>query len=145
MSPEKEAVLIKKFPHLFRDHTAPLTQSLMAFGFECNDGWYDLLYEAASKIEPILVKMINDATRAKDFEALNYIPAASQIKEKFGTLRFYMTYSTDEIEKIIRKAERKSATTCEQCGAKGKLRGKSWVFTVCSKCWKKYKVERGIV
>lgn len=64
-------------------------------------------------------------------------PRASQIKEKFGTLRFYMTHETTEMAAITDKAERQSSKTCEECGKPGKLRGHGWYYTRCASCWKK--------
>ena len=64
-------------------------------------------------------------------------PRASQIKEKYGALRFYMTGETDEMFAIINKAEEQSSVTCENCGKKGKLRGRGWLYTRCAPCWKK--------
>jgi ribosomal protein S14 len=64
-------------------------------------------------------------------------PRASQVKEKFGTLRFYMTFETDEMSTIINKAESQSSKTCEACGRPGKIRGKYWLSTRCLRCWRK--------
>jgi hypothetical protein len=61
-------------------------------------------------------------------------PKASQVKEKYGTLRFYMTHETDEIGKAIREAEFESAVTCEHCGAPGKTHGNGWIRTLCDAC-----------
>lgn len=58
-------------------------------------------------------------------------PAASQIKEKFGTLRFYLTSGTEEMWKIVHEAENKSCKICEECGAPGKRRGGGWILTLC--------------
>lgn len=143
MSPEKDAALVRDFPHLFRDRNASMTQTGMCWGFQCLDGWEPLIREACSKIEPIIVKMINNAIKTDNLEELDCIPAASCLKEKFGTLSWYLTSGTDEIYKILDEAEKKSAKTCEQCGSKGKLRGTGWVYTLCAKCWKKHKAERG--
>ncbi len=66
----------------------------------------------------------------------------SQVKEKFGTLRFYIYGGDDEVYKLINKAERKSETICETCGKKGKTRGKGWLVTLCLPCWIKHKKER---
>lgn len=59
---------------------------------------------------------------------------ASQVKEKFGSLRFYMNYSTPEMDKLIDEAEKESALTCEECGKSGKPRskGKGWLYTACN-------------
>jgi hypothetical protein len=64
-------------------------------------------------------------------------PRASQVKEKYGTLRFYMTSGTDEMYAITDKAERQSSVTCEFCGKPGKLRGRGWLYTRCAPCWKR--------
>ena len=63
-------------------------------------------------------------------------PCASQVKEKFGLLRFYMTSATDEMYDLIREYENKSAHICEGCGAPGKLRGDTWYVTQCDGCAK---------
>lgn len=63
-------------------------------------------------------------------------PRASQVKEKFGTLSFYMSSATDEMYKLISEAERKSGETCEDCGAPGKRRGGGWIVTMCDSCAK---------
>lgn len=61
-------------------------------------------------------------------------PAASQVKEKYGTGRFYMTHSTDEMEKLIREWEVKTSETCEECGDKAELRNDHhWYSTLCEK------------
>lgn len=64
-------------------------------------------------------------------------PRASQVKEKYGTLRFYLTSGTEEMYAITDKAESRSETTCEICGKAGKRRGDFWLSTRCSPCWKK--------
>jgi len=55
----------------------------------------------------------------------------AQIKEKFGTLRFYIGAGTDETHKLIDEAEAKTAHTCEVCGAPGEARHDGWVKTLC--------------
>jgi hypothetical protein len=49
-----------------------------------------------------------------------------QIKEKFGTLRFYWdgtlsSEATAQVEEAIALAEARSACTCELCDAEGQL------------------------
>ena len=57
-----------------------------------------------------------------------------QVKEKFGTLRFYCS-TNDRISQYVRFAETLSALTCEECGKPGRLgqRG-GWYRTTCKKC-----------
>ncbi len=54
-----------------------------------------------------------------------------QVKEKFGTLRFYYHGGDDTIDGMVRMAESMSAFTCEKCGAPGKMRGRGWIYTAC--------------
>ena len=54
-----------------------------------------------------------------------------QVKEKFGTLRFYYTGGDDYIRGLVSMAEAMSSVTCEQCGAPGKLVGSGWLYTAC--------------
>ena len=56
---------------------------------------------------------------------------ASQVKEKWGTLRFYMQGGTEEMHEFIRESEQKSAVTCELCGKLGTIRNQGWVRTLC--------------
>jgi hypothetical protein len=69
-----------------------------------------------------------------------------QIKEKFGTLRYYIASShvdRNKIDEIIRQAEQLSAVTCERCGEPGKLdREERWVMTLCSECTSNRKARR---
>jgi hypothetical protein len=89
----------------------------MAWGFECSDGWFDLIWDLSVKLEPLVA--------GTDMRAM-------QVKEKFGTLRFYMTTSTDQIEKLISEAEEKSATTCEVCGSQDATASEGyWLTTRC--------------
>jgi hypothetical protein len=63
-------------------------------------------------------------------------PKASQVKEKFGGLRLYMTHGNEEIWKIIDRAEIESYKTCEECGKNGELRNDlPWHRTLCYDCY----------
>jgi hypothetical protein len=54
-----------------------------------------------------------------------------QVKQKFGTLRFYTGGATDKMYEIIREYERVSAVTCEVCGEPGEIRSGGWIETLC--------------
>jgi hypothetical protein len=56
---------------------------------------------------------------------------AIQVKEKFGTLRFYYSGGDDIVRGIERMAEGMSAVMCEKCGAPGKSRSGGWIQTLC--------------
>ena len=62
-----------------------------------------------------------------------------QIKEKFGTLRYYYDTNKTGIEHdimnaIVSTAEARSAHTCQNCGKHGTLRGGYWMATLCDNC-----------
>jgi hypothetical protein len=61
-------------------------------------------------------------------------PRASQVKEKYGGLRFYMTSATDEMYDLISEAEHKSEEICEVCGNEGRPSGEGWITTLCNSC-----------
>lgn len=74
-------------------------------------GWFPLLYRALSEIDALVVPGV-------EFKI-------AQIKEKFGTLRFYVDVDgppeiVDKINAIAERAENETETTCEECGKLGK-------------------------
>lgn len=54
-----------------------------------------------------------------------------QVKEKFGSLRFYTGATSEEMDLRIRVAERQSALTCEECGEAGSIRYTGWYLCLC--------------
>jgi hypothetical protein len=59
----------------------------------------------------------------------------TQVKEKFGGLRFYVAAATDEVFDVIEAAEAESLTICEDCGVPGRPRTERiWIRTLCDKC-----------
>lgn len=120
-------------PSLFyregKEGTAPIP-----FFFECGDGWSDLLLEAAIELNNYIKTLPDDAQ--EDIVVM-------QVKEKYGTLRFYVSYCTEEIDSIIKKAEKRSCTTCETCGKEGTLRGSVWLYTACDEHTRPEDLEKG--
>ena len=103
--------------------------------FECGSGWYGIIHELSLAIEKILEE---DAVNypIPEGQENEYIEMfAVQVKEKYGTLRFYMSCETDEISDIIRETEALSSQTCENCGTSGKMRGDTWFLVRCDKCY----------
>jgi hypothetical protein len=54
-----------------------------------------------------------------------------QVKEKFGTLRFYYTGGDEYISGLVSMAESMSGVTCETCCNPGKSLGRGWITTLC--------------
>lgn len=119
--------LLTAFPTLYGDHDKPMTETCMCWGFECGDGWFDLIFNLSKAIEQEAES--SGITRSSDLW-----PRAVQIKEKFGTLRFYVANGSKAIYDLIEKAEARSAQTCEDCGLPGITREGGWVHTTCNVC-----------
>jgi len=115
MNFKRQKKLADKYPGLFAGFGGDPMLTLMAFGCEIGDGWYDIfadLCEKLSKIEGVVL---------------------AQVKEKFGQLRVYTYNGTDETERLCEAALEQSTHVCERCGAAGKLRGSGWYYTACDK------------
>jgi hypothetical protein len=101
-----------------------------AFGCECSNGWYDVLHGLCTEI-----------TSAYSERGIDVDVIPEQIKEKFGTLRFYFSCGMEMYETvndIVSKWETISGKTCELCGDSGSLRtDRSWWSTLCDECNKK--------
>jgi hypothetical protein len=54
-----------------------------------------------------------------------------QVKEKFGTLRFYYSGGDEYISGMVTMAEAMSGITCETCGKPGTQTSGGWVKTAC--------------
>lgn len=130
--------LVQTFPFLYIDRHKSIKESNMGWGFECGDGWYDILYQLSTKLEPLIAKMSHHSKIDCP------LPRAIQVKEKFGTLRFYLNHATDKMYNIVLNAEKKSAFVCEQCGNSGKIRDGSWLRTLCDKCCIIFDINYGV-
>ena len=121
MKKELEAKLFEKYNTLFERRSLDMTKTTMCWGVDVGDGWYSLLDEVCAKLV-----------------ALHPNIRADQVKEKYGTLRFYIGSEGEVPHDIMDKAydleieyENRSATICEDCGQPGLLRGSGWVRTLC--------------
>lgn len=98
-----------------------LQNNLMAFGYDCGEGWHPLIEELFDKIQDI----VNNNPEYSELEIV-------QVKEKWATLTIYLNYYYPEIEKLIEEYQEKSAHICEVCGHKGKICiHNHWYKTVC--------------
>lgn len=120
MNEALEMKLVEDFPQIFQDHGGNPMKTCMAMGIAVGDGWYDLIRRLCEDIMAM--------NPPEQFKAL-------QVKEKFGTLRFYAAGGTPEISKRIIAAEWESSKTCESCGSKENVTSEgAWVTTLCGKC-----------
>jgi hypothetical protein len=65
-----------------------------------------------------------------------------QVKEKFGTLRFYYSGGDDYISGMVSLAESLTGVTCEECGNVGERRGGGWIHTYCTPCEEAREIKR---
>ena len=180
--------MFKKYPEIFQDRKKPMSMTAMCWGLECGFGW-----------EKLLDRLCANLTAIRKASGIKLV--ASQVKEKYGTLRFYLTNEdwcpgrppaactgrfsrvrtviklfrhslawkiydwknrilwkyydihkklfpkraearrirndiwNDIIDACIHDAERRSAYTCEECGADGKLNQGGWCMVRCVKHW----------
>ena len=129
MKKELEDKLFEKYPKIFRQKDLPMNETCMCWGFECGDGWYNIL--------DILCKQIQwhiDKNLKEDEIEGNVQVEATPVKEKFGGLRFYYHGGNDFINGLVWMAEGMSERTCERCGAPGKQNNGSWITTLCESC-----------
>ncbi len=132
---KKYEELVELCSNLYRDRHGDIKKSCMPWGFCVGPGWFDLIKELSIKLEELIVKYKKDISK-EDY------PRAIQVKEKFGTLRFYMTTETEEMSKLIEEAEEKSENICEKCGKPGHLiNDRGWYKVRCKQCNIKKKDE----
>ena len=186
MKKELDEALVAKYPKIFKDRYAPMTHTAMCWGFECGDGWYNIIDALCSNIQHHVDQKRKERVRALRFnraldraltgdtrplqmhftfghkenpdewaieyankaivkaefkEVPSYMPyiTASQVKEKFGGLRFYTNGYNDVVQGMISMAESMSYRTCEVCGSPGRSNSYGWISTLCDT----HRLERG--
>ena len=166
--PQKEwqVKLQEEFPFMKRDMTATDVPDnrwnlYQMFGFECGEGWSQLLHDLCQEI----------TDRYAEADILVDI-VVEQVKEKFARLRFYYSFTDapmkihafdsltgggirfrpkadgeDEkrnqlrrdIAAIVDKYEEKSGEVCEKCGQQGTVRKDLlWIVTLCDTCYQEH-------
>lgn len=109
MTPENTAKLYSAFPRLYRGKEKNPQESLMCWGFDCGDGWFELIWKLSTDIE--------NAAKCDGLDPDgDEWPEAVQVKQKFGALRFYVRNASDAIRNMIAKAVEESERICEATG-----------------------------
>lgn len=107
MHPELERTLCERHPKIFPLHVSDA--NAVPFHFACDDGWFDLL--------DVLAGALQAETDNRGAPQL----VAKQVKQKFGSLRFYTdTAGSSTQEALIDLAMRLSLRMCEVCGARAR-------------------------
>lgn len=144
MKKELDEALCAAYPKIFKDRHGDIKETLMCWGFECGDGWYQILDSLCGNIQSHIDwshknhewdlkwnKEHPDEQRA----VRDIVPqvVAVQVKEKFGGLRFYYEGGDEQVFGMVRMAESWAANSCETCGAPGTIRRGGWMRTLCDK------------
>ena len=136
MNNDLDNKLCEKYPLIFADRHKPKTESVMFWGFECGDGWYNII-DAMCAIIQGHINFQNNKRRIyleKNYEDIpDHVPqvVAVQVKEKFGSLRFYYDGGDDYINGVVNMAVIMSEKTCMECGSPGTMRTDGWWHVAC--------------
>jgi hypothetical protein len=130
MRDDLDEMLCKKYPKIFADRNKPMTETCMCWGFEHGNGWYNIIDQLCGNIQSHI-----DWKEKQGHNVPQVV--AEQVKEKFGTLRFYYRGGDDIIDGMVRMAESISSVTCEVCGNAGKSNMSGWIKTLCEEHRKK--------
>lgn len=110
-----ETRLKERFPAMFANH----------YGGVCTgEGWWGMIETLCTDIQNYI-----DWKKKTGAEIDQVV--VSQIKEKFGGLRFYVDGGDQYTDGMISFAESMSMQMCEVCGKPGKRRSGGWVRTLC--------------
>ena len=154
----KQQILFDAYPKIFAQKDLDKSKTLMCYGICCGDGWFNIIDVLCQQLqayvnEPlenleIFERFYEQATQDKDIEEMkNWLSEiektkatlrpqieAVQVKEKFGTLRFYINGYTDATRSMISFAEKMSSRTCDSCGAPADLSTTGRWKVQCEKC-----------
>lgn len=104
------------------------------------EGWQPIIMALSSCIQSHIdsYNKHNEYLRTRGANGINIddlydIPQVkvTQIKEKFGGLRFYYDGGDDYTDGLVQMAEAWASKTCEECGKPGKSRSGGWIKTLC--------------
>lgn len=121
MKKELQEKLYNKYPLIFGQKDLPMTQTAMCWGIDTDDGWYTLIDSLCSCIQHHIDQRKGEVPQVE----------ATQVKEKFGGLRFYYIGGDAYVDGLITLAQALSYRTCQICGNPGRVTAGSWVYTYC--------------
>jgi hypothetical protein len=125
MKQELDKLLCERYPKMMVNRNKPMQETCMCWGFECGDGWFNILDQLMGNIQHHI------DWKNKNGEVVHQV-TLNQVKEKFGSLRFYYTGGDDYIDGMVTMAESMSGVTCEECGLPGTQTQGGWIKTACA-------------
>jgi hypothetical protein len=128
MKQELDEYLCKTYPKMMVNRNKDMKETCMCWGFECGDGWFPILNQLMGNIQHHI------DWKNKDGEVVPQV-TLDQVKEKFGTLRFYYSGGDDVVSGMVRMAESMSGVTCESCGNPASVQNNGgWMRAICDPC-----------
>lgn len=159
MNKELESYLALKFPKIFLESDKKTHRLKLSGGISCGDGWFGIINDFCSIAQNRIsyqkeaylryeknMKLIQEGkiSELSSFEQNIYkkegkLPevlapsqiVVTQVKEKFGELRFYYSGGDKYIEGLSSYMHQASKKICEICGKEGKLYSSGWLKTLC--------------
>ena len=125
MNEKLDDLLCQRYPKMMVNRDKSMMETCMCWGFECGDGWFNILDQLMGSIQHHI-----DWKNKKE-EVVAQV-TLNQVKEKFGTLRFYYSGGDDYIDGLVTMAESMSGVTCEECGLPGTQTQGGWIKTACA-------------
>jgi hypothetical protein len=114
MNKELQSYLINKFPKLYTEGRENTPFSL--FQFECDDGWFRIILWLSRYLQSYIDQQNEYSAKYPD----RYLPVKQikvvQVKEKFGTLRYYVDGGNENTQNVISFVEYISGYICETTG-----------------------------
>ena len=146
MKPALQNKLYARYPDLFIQKDLSMKETCMCWGISVADGWYGIIDSLCRQMMEVIV----DVRKVfPDYRCPEFV----QVKEKFGTLRIYLTqhshmfqgeddsYEKDlweEMDSLVRSAEHASLYVCEHCGTTVDVETSGgWLVTLCNECREK--------
>jgi hypothetical protein len=121
MRKELQDRLYEKYPEIFKNKDGDSKETLMCFGICCGDGWYFLINNLCKSIKNYVEWKNRVAKPEEDQCGISVV--AEQVKQKYGSLRFYVNGGDDYVHGLIAMAESMSKNICEHTGNFGIIRG----------------------
>ena len=122
--------IFQRCPFIYRSYADGSSTLVNSYGFECGDGWFEIILNFSIDAEAKVKEMKEEGT-----EKIR-LPLVLQVKEKLGGLRIYMDKSCEMLNALIESAQKNAARTCELCGDSGirrESRKGAWM-TLCNEC-----------
>jgi hypothetical protein len=111
-------LILSRWPYMFDGKN---------IGLSVSPGWQSVFFDLCVAVDAVLPHEL----KAGGGEGFHW----TQLKEKFGSARWYMKGATSEAAELIRAGQDKTCHTCLRCGAPGTMRTTDgWWRVLCDPC-----------